>query len=152
MKFERVTADTLAAVLDIVNSNPAYNTMENDHPSRTLEEAKSEFLNGESESYLILEGGKQIGLIDFLRNNPNDGCPWLGLLMIHSDYHAAGYGRRAYASFVEQFVLHQYPKLRIGVLRSNVKALAFWTSLGFCPFKTSTWRGKDVDCLEKDLA
>ncbi|WP_165867391.1 GNAT family N-acetyltransferase [Paenibacillus pinisoli] len=152
MKFERVTANTLDAVLDIVNSNPVYNTMENDHPARTLGEVESEFLNGESESYFITDGSKRIGVIDFLRNNPNDGCPWLGLLMIHGDYHAAGYGRKAYASFEEQFVMHQYPKLRIGVLRSNVKALAFWTSLGFRPFKTSTWRGKDVDCLEKEMA
>ncbi|MFF2885918.1 GNAT family N-acetyltransferase [Paenibacillus sp. NPDC057967] len=152
MKFERVTAETLAAVLDIVNSNPAYNTMENDTPSRTLEEVESEFLNGESESYFIIDGDRKIGLIDFLRNNPNDGCPWLGLLMIHGDCHAAGYGRRAYASFEEQFVKLQYPKLRIGVFRSNVKALAFWKSLGFDPYKTSTWRGKDVDCLEKELS
>ncbi|REK75095.1 GNAT family N-acetyltransferase [Paenibacillus paeoniae] len=151
MRFERVTAETLDTVLDIVNSNPAYNTMENDNPSRTLEEVKSEFLNEESESYFIIEGDKPIGLIDFLRNNPRDNCPWLGLLMIHGDYHASGYGREAYASFEETFIHQQFPKLRIGVFHDNVKALAFWKSFHFHQYGTSSWRGKGVDCLEKQL-
>ncbi|UZQ84891.1 GCN5 family acetyltransferase [Thermoclostridium stercorarium] len=76
MIFQPITEDLLDIVLEIINSN------ENGVPSRTIEEVKNEFLNLNTESYLIFLENKYIGIIDFLKNNPYDNCPWIGLLMI----------------------------------------------------------------------
>ena len=76
MIFQPITEDLLDIVLEIINSN------ENGVPSRTIEEVKNEFLNLNTESYLIFLENKYIGISDFLKNNPYDNCPWIGLLMI----------------------------------------------------------------------
>ncbi|MFF2480395.1 hypothetical protein [Paenibacillus sp. NPDC058071] len=90
MIFERISEKSLEVALQIVNSNPTYNTYEDGNPSRPLEEVRSEFINPDSESYFIVHDDRPIGIIDFLQNNPKDNCPWLGLLMIHGDYRSLG--------------------------------------------------------------
>ena len=80
--FQPITENSLDIVLEILNSNTHYNILENGVPSRTIEEVKNEFLNLNTESYLIFLENKYIGIIDFLKNNPYDNCPWIGLLMI----------------------------------------------------------------------
>lgn len=97
--FEAINEETLEIVKSIVNSNENYNILENGNPLRTDEEIKTEFLNPKTESYLIIVENKNVGVLDFLANNPKDKQPWLGLLMIHGDFHSMGYGKRGYLSF-----------------------------------------------------
>ncbi|WP_147535748.1 GNAT family N-acetyltransferase [Bacillus marasmi] len=151
MIFEPVTELLIELALEIVNSNRRYNILENGHPIRSIEEVRKEFLNPNTESFLILYKNEYIGLIDFLANNPNDNHPWLGLLMIHKDYHSLGYGKMAYAAFEEKLKQENYDNVRIGVLQKNLKAQAFWKSLGFEYYGESTWEGKVVNCFEKNL-
>ena len=94
--FRPITEDLLEFVLEILNSNSHYNVLENGNPLRTIEEARNEFFNQTTDSYFIILENKYIGIIDFLKNNPKDNCPWIGLLMIHGDYHSMGYGKKAY--------------------------------------------------------
>ncbi|MBS4197370.1 GNAT family N-acetyltransferase [Lederbergia citri] len=147
--FERVTEDTLENVLEIINSNSTYNTLENGISSRTMDEIRNQFLNKTTDSFLITVDHQQIGLIDFLKNNPKDNCPWLGLLMIHGDFHSKGYGKTIYQAFEEQFIRDEISKVRIGIIQENEQAKRFWTSLGFCVYGQSQWNGKTVDCLEQ---
>ena len=100
--FRSITEELLEPVLEILNSNSHYNILVNGSPTRSIEEARSEFLNQTTESYLIILKNKYIGIIDFLKNNPNDNYSWIGLLMIHGDYHSMGYGKKAYLSFEER--------------------------------------------------
>lgn len=53
MFFEIITPKSLKLAMNIVNSNPSYNVLENGRPTRTLQEVSSEFLNTSTESYLI---------------------------------------------------------------------------------------------------
>lgn len=151
MIFEPITEDSIERALDIVNSNSEYNLLENGNPLRSIEEVRSEFLNSNSDSFLIIRENKYIGIIDFLKNNPNDNHPWIGLLMIKGDYHSLGYGKIAYASFEDHLIKQQFNKVRIGVLQDNVTAKGFWKSLGFKLYGNSIWQGKAVDCFEKKI-
>jgi GNAT superfamily N-acetyltransferase len=151
MIFEPITEKSLEVVLEIVNSNTAYNLLEVGSPLRTMKQVSDEFLNPMTESFLIVHDNKYIGVIDFLKNNPKDNCPWIGLLMIHNDYHSKGYGKKAYVSFEEKLKRQNFTKVRLGVLQENLVALAFWKSLGFKFYGTSTWQDKTVDCFEKHL-
>lgn len=99
--FQLITEDLLETALEIINSDPHYNILVNGSPSRTIAEVRNDFINQTTESYLILLDSKYIGIIDFLSNNSNDNCSWIGLLMIYGDYHSMGYGRMAYLSFEE---------------------------------------------------
>ena len=86
MKFQPITEETLDIVLEILNSNPQYNTIYDGNPTRTIDYVRAVFMNDITVSYLILLNNTYIGLIDFLDCNPKDNYPWLGLLMIHSNY------------------------------------------------------------------
>lgn len=148
IEFQPITEDLLEFVLEILNSNSHYNILENGNPLRSIEEARSEFLNEATDSYLIIYENKYIGIIDFLKNNPNDNCPWIGLLMIHGDYHSMGYGKKAYISFEKKLRQQNFSKIRVGILQENISAKKYWTSLGFKFYKNSQWQEKIVDCFE----
>lgn len=151
MIFEPITESSIEVALEIVNSNPTYNILENGNPLRSKKEVSSEFLNTFSDSFFIIRENKHIGIIDFLKNNPKDSHPWIGLLMIKGDYHSLGYGKQAYASFEDKLKKQKFNKVRIGVLQGNLVAIEFWKSLGFNFYYSSNWRGKVVDCFEKQL-
>lgn len=135
----------------MLNSNSYYNILENGNPLRSMEEARREFLNPTTESYLVVLDNMNIGIIDFLKNNPNDNCPWIGLFMIHGNYHSKGYGNKVYISFEEQIKKKNLDKIRIGVLQENIGAIRFWKSLGFNSYKNSQWKEKCIECFEKIL-
>ncbi len=151
MIFEPITENSIQIALEIVISNPDYNVLENGNPIRSLSEVSNNLLNSVSESFLVVEDNRYIGIVDFLENNPKDNKPWLGLLMINGSYHSLGYGKRVYAAFEEKLKQRQFKNVRIGVLQENLIALTFWKSLGFKFYGTSNWRGKVVDCFEKQL-
>lgn len=151
MIFEPITEKSLEIVWKIVNSNTTYNILENGNPLRSIDEVSNEFLNPITDSFLIIHENKSIGIIDFLKNNPKDNYPWLGLLMIHDDYHSMGYGKKAYVSFEEKLKKQNFTNVRIGILQKNFNALEFWKLLGFKYYGNSTWGGKSVDCFEKHL-
>ncbi len=75
-----------------------------------------------------------VGVADFLEHNPADGFPWLGLLIIHGAQQGQGLGRETYQRLAEHFQTDRgWAILRLGVLRENRPALAFWRHLGFRP-------------------
>ena len=43
----------------------------------------------------LREGGTCVGVLDWLDRNPEDGSPWIGLVMVHGDHQRRGYGREA---------------------------------------------------------
>jgi GNAT superfamily N-acetyltransferase len=147
--FELLTKDTLEFALDIVNSNPKYNRMENGRPSRISSDLTNDFLNPGTDTFLVKIENKPIGIIDFLKENPNDHAPWIGLLMIHGDYHSLGYGKMVYAHFEEELMQKGLKNVRLGVLQQNVAARHFWEAQGFKFCKESQWDGKAVHCFEK---
>lgn len=149
--FEKITQDTLPNALEIVNSNPDYNILENGNPLRTIEEIQGEFLNSETDSFLIKNNDDYIGLIDFLHKNPKDGFPWIGLLMIHGEFHSQGYGTKVYYAFESKLKDLNMNNVRLGVLQNNVNAIEFWTRQGFTFYETKNWRDKKIDCFEKQI-
>lgn len=152
MYFEQVSKETLYIALEIINSNPTYNVLENGKSTRGLTEIEEEFINPKTISLFIKVDDTYIGLLDFLMENPNDQLPWLGLLMIHSDYHGYGFGSQAYAQYENDLLESGVHCVRIGVINENIKAHTFWELLGFSYFKTVVGQNrKEILCYEKRL-
>jgi RimJ/RimL family protein N-acetyltransferase len=147
--FQPITEELLNIALSIINSNPQYNILENGNPTRILNDIKNEFLNQNTESYLILLDNQYVGIIDFLSNNPNDNCPWIGLLMIHGKFHSQGYGKLVYTLFEERLKQQGYTKVRIGVMEENKAAKRFWIAMGFRFYAKKHWENKVIECYEK---
>ena len=82
----------------------------------------------------LLAPGAPIGLADYLEENPDDGYPWLGQLMIHHDEQRQGYGAEAFRALADYFrTEHAWPGVRVGLGRDNTGALAFCQRVGFRP-------------------
>jgi RimJ/RimL family protein N-acetyltransferase len=150
--FEEITKETLYIALEIINSNPYYNVAENGRDQRELAEIEEEFLNPMTTSVLIKLDDTYIGVMDYLMENPKDQWPWLGLLMIHGDYQGFGFGTQAYALYESDMRKRGLKRIRIGVIKENVKAKHFWELLGFLYIKTALCEnGKEILVYEKNF-
>ncbi|KQL38015.1 hypothetical protein AN960_13700 [Bacillus sp. FJAT-25509] len=150
--FERITTDLIEVIEEITNSNQNYNLMENGRLTRTKEELMKEYYSSshQTETYFIKLDDTYIGLIDFLALNPKDGFPWLGLLMIHNDYHGFGFGTNAFILFEEILIKRNIHRLRLGVLITNQQAKSFWKTHGFKYVENKTNAdGIEVEVYEK---
>jgi RimJ/RimL family protein N-acetyltransferase len=152
VQFEEITKETLYIALEIINSNPHYNIIENGIAKRELVEMEEEFLNPETTSVFIKLDDTYIGVMDYLMENPKDQCPWLGLLMIHGDYQGYGFGTQAFALYESEMLKRGLNRIRIGVIKENVKAKQFWESLGCSYIKTAlSENGKEIFIYEKNF-
>jgi RimJ/RimL family protein N-acetyltransferase len=69
-----------------------------------------------------------VGLLDWLDPNPNDGLPWIGLILVARPHERLGYAREA----VEELIAHAgWPLVREAVIADNGAGLALARSLGF---------------------
>ena len=152
MNFEEITKETLYIALEIINSNPSYNVFENGNDKRVHADMEEVFLNPITTSVFIKLDDTYIGVMDYLMENPKDQCPWLGLLMIHADYQGFGFGTQAYSLYESQIRERGPGRIRIGVIKENVKAKHFWESLGFLSIKTGlSENGKKILIYEKNF-
>jgi len=147
--FEPITEDTFYIAKEMINSNKNYNVMENGIPTRTDDEIRKEFYDPKTKSLFIKADDTYIGIVNYLPINPKDDTTWIGLFLIHEDYHGYGYGSMAYAALEEMFYQDGIPKLRLGVLEKNEGAKRFWERNGYLFYTSSKMNGTDVDCYEK---
>ncbi len=92
---------------------------------------------------------KRYGHTTFLYNNKiigyanlyfleNDDSPYIGHLILSSDYRGRGYGKRMIEIMIKKaFTLYKNDKIKIAVINENTKALLLYMKLGFSPFKAS---------------
>ncbi|MGM9929810.1 MAG: GNAT family N-acetyltransferase [Bacillus sp. (in: firmicutes)] len=151
INFEAVTEETFYIAKEMINSNHDYNVLENGSPTRTDEEIRQEFYNENTHSLFIKADDTYIGIIDYMDKNPKDQTTWIGLFLIHNDYHGYGYGTMAYLALEELFIQKNIPKLRLGVLKENNDAKRFWERHGYIFYKTAKVNKNSVDCYEKVL-
>ncbi len=80
----------------------------------------------------LTEMSEAVGLADFLEENPEDGQPWLGFLMFARAHQRKGLGAKAFERLAANFKdRYGWPSFRVGVMKTNTGALAFWQRLGF---------------------
>lgn len=91
--------------------------------------------------------GAAVGMVDFLQENPSDGLPWIGLLIIRGELQGQGYGTEALEALFDHFRRDRgWKALRIGVIAQNAPALAWWQRRGFKPIGTVRRRLPAGDC------
>jgi ribosomal protein S18 acetylase RimI-like enzyme len=82
-----------------------------------------------------------VAVAEVLEENPGDGLPWIGLLMVHGEHRRAGLGRElAEALMAEGVSRLGWRRVRLVVQEDNALGMAFWPALGFAP----------VERLERD--
>ncbi|WP_377270652.1 GNAT family N-acetyltransferase [Peterkaempfera sp. SMS 1(5)a] len=75
--------------------------------------------------------GPIVGLAALLAEHPQDGHPWIGLLMVSAALHRTGYGRALAHAVEDRLRGEGRPAVRLAVLENNPGASAFWGALGY---------------------
>jgi RimJ/RimL family protein N-acetyltransferase len=70
------------------------------------------------------------GLLDWMDENPNDGIPWIGLVMIHADHQRRGLGAEAIRGLAEHGRSRGWTRLREGVIAGNEAGMALARAVG----------------------
>lgn len=77
-------------------------------------------------------GGEAVGLLDLMRENPRDGCPWIGLAVVHRDRQRMGLGQEMVEALLQYGKGHLgWKRARLGVIVGNEAGARLATALGF---------------------
>lgn len=135
--LKTITGDLLKNVLEIYQTNEEYFKISmNGKPSmETIIEDKNNIppgINLDNKNFkLISLNGQDIGVIDYLMNYPDEDAVYIGLLLIHGDFHRQGYGKAIIEDFTTNMREKGYSRIRLGVLKQNTNGFQFWTKMGF---------------------
>lgn len=152
--FEPFSWDRFSDFRDIINSNPYYNLLSEGHEALSDEEIRQWYTDSKTQGSIlcfITNNHRVVGIIDYLMENPSDHMPWLGLLMIRGQDQGHGLATAALHHYEELMRKSGERQVRLGVIKGNDRALAFWTSRGFRFYQEKEGSQWTVLCLEKDL-
>ncbi len=77
------------------------------------------------------QGQSLVGVLEGMRDYPEHGIFWIGLLLIDPALRGQGLGRRICKGFEEWSRSHEVGRIRLGVIEENARALQFWQRQGF---------------------
>jgi RimJ/RimL family protein N-acetyltransferase len=78
--------------------------------------------------------------------NPNDGVPWIGLVMVHAEHQRRGLGAEALRGLADHGRDHGWTRLREGVLGGNDAGMALARALGMREVERKPHRIAAGDC------
>ncbi len=93
-----------------------------------------------------------VGTAALLVPNPDDGRPWLGLLVIGQPWQRLGLAREAVTVIERWLGAEGWAEVRLNVMTSNHGALQFWKRCGYSPVERSRdLGGRHVHIMAKRL-
>ncbi|MED1784870.1 GNAT family N-acetyltransferase [Brevibacillus fortis] len=139
--FQPVTEHDFPELLTVYNSNPDYmefafgqrvvtlQTVADDHQDNL------KFADSYSFSIREVHGTEIIGIAQFILCNPRDGHPWLGLIMLHSEYQSHGYAKEFLDTLLSWYQENGYTSLHLAVLEKNKRVIPFYEKYGFVAYE-----------------
>jgi RimJ/RimL family protein N-acetyltransferase len=129
----------LPYVLKVFQSNPRYLewTEEGEYGPDELRGDWESARDAEGRHLLALrdrDTSEILGVIEYVENNPSDGHPWIGLIMVASGHHRKGLAGEAMQAVCDHVHLNWASPVRMGVIEENQAGIALAISLGFQPY------------------
>jgi RimJ/RimL family protein N-acetyltransferase len=94
----------------------------------------------------VRDGGAYVGVLDWMDENPSDGAPWLGLIMIHAGHQRRGLGAEAIAGLADYGRAAGWTRLREGVIEGNDAGMALARSAGMHEVERKPYRIAAGNC------
>lgn len=142
--------DDLDALFDVYASNPGYLELtegSGGEPGRfDLEMLQRDFAVARAmpsrhlDGIYLKESGEPIGVLDWMEENPSDGKPWIGLLIVRADRHRQGIASEVFEKLAARLRDRGADSVRGAVIARNQPALALARSLQFEPVSASVRR------------
>ncbi len=102
-------------------------------------------------NYGIYKDNKLIGIIDLIRNYPEEKTWFLGLLLIHPKERGNGLGAKVFNFLLEQLKSTDTKMIKLSVAEQNTQALSFWKSLDFIETHKKTEGNNTIIYFEYNL-
>lgn len=146
LELREVEHDDLAAVQELIESDPAFTERVTGHPpgpsdALSLAMGRPEGLAEDAKAVLgawdTATGRTRLtAVVDLLRGYPVQGYAFVGLLQVRWELQGSGVGRSVWED-TENWIRARWPdtsRLRLAVVDTNVRvAEPFWTKVGFAP-------------------
>jgi RimJ/RimL family protein N-acetyltransferase len=78
----------------------------------------------------LRDGGTCVGVIDWLDRNPEDGSPWIGLVMVHGDHQRRGYGREAVLGLLDLGRTQGWTRVRAAAITDDAATRGLYEAVG----------------------
>jgi RimJ/RimL family protein N-acetyltransferase len=146
----QLEADDLEALLPIYTSNPEYLSMTEGSAGEAgrydlgmLERdfAIAGLVPGRRFAGVFLKPELEpVGVVDWLLENPSDGKPWIGLVLMRADRQRQGLGRETLAGLDRHLRQQGLSEVRAAVIERNAAGRALTESAGFELVETKVQR------------
>ena len=151
-----VTEDDISELLDVHLSNQAYLDLTEgsggsagayDRGMLERDLMMSAMTPGRHTCVLRLrDSGACVGVLDRMDENPNDGVPWIGLVMVHGERQRSGLGAEALRGLAEYGQAHGWTRLRESVIVGNDSGMALARAVGMREVERKPHRIAAGDC------
>lgn len=93
--------------------------------------------------------GALVGVLDAIREYPEPGVWFLGLLLLRPEKRSGGLGARVYKAFSDWAFEQGCDVVRLGVVAQNPRGAGFWQRRGFQEVarQPMTFAGKDTEAI-----
>ena len=92
-----------------------------------------------------------VAILHFIISYPNKDIIYIGLFMVDSSYSGYGIGSEIIKYALDYFKHMGFLKVRLGYIKGNPQAKAFWKKCGFVPLMERENDQGEVVILEKYL-
>lgn len=94
----------------------------------------------------LRDGGACVGLLDWIDENPSDGVPWIGLVMVQGEHQRAGLGAEAIGGLAAYGAACGWTRLREGVIGGNDPGMALARAVGMREVERRPFKIAAGDC------
>lgn len=134
----------LPAAVEVFNTQPEYLMISEGQDHVTLEMVKNDWRNSTNQPGQRYRGafdsqGKLVAILADWIVNPNDGFPWIGLLLVRKEMSNKGLAGFILREWEEEVKMRGHYQARVGVEDTNTAGVIFWTSMGYKEIQRRDW-------------
>ena len=149
-------------LFQLYKSNPYYFCKIQDHEIRyeecinDLTELPSNTKRNQKHYIGFFHGEKLLAVMDLIEGYPKGEIVFIGLFMIHGEYHRLGIGKNIVNSLIRCSRRNGFKKIRLACIKENTISQIFWKSLQFievdrCINKKTDEKYWNLIVMEKEL-
>jgi RimJ/RimL family protein N-acetyltransferase len=142
--------DELEAVFDVFTSNSTYLALTSGahgEPGRfDLDMLQRDFAVARAmpgrhmQAIYLQESREPVGVLDWMEENPSDGKPWVGVLIVHAERQRQGIASEVLEVLATRLRARGATSVRAAVIEGNAPGRALAESLGFTPVSRTVRR------------
>lgn len=138
LELKRINISNISELQEVLERSPRYafyvdgvHSVPKDSARIALEELPRNIAQENKIVFLVRYNGQNIGAIDLIKDYPNKGIAYIGLLILCEDMHGRGLGRKTYA-ILEQYILNELGigRIQLSYIESN-PVKNYWSKQGF---------------------